>query len=538
MDVAAPKSKSSTNMPMVRRHCFGLQLKSAIIITYIVIGTVSAGAWYYYKTVCDITRRSDLLHAQKLSQALSLAAEGDLRSGRFSALDNLAKDWVKDKHVAYVSVVDKGGQVVSFASGDGKVGLWEKHTKFPAAQVSIKHHGENHIIVAQPIVARDQLWYDERLAGGVRLVLLIDATRKTLAATRGKIFSIAAIIVFCAIPTGYILVWQFMVRPIRKLARITHRLARGDYSARAEFTQRDETGELASAFDHMADQVSSMRNELLANNVQLEQKVAERTEDLQRANGRLYDEMRDKEEFLRAVSHDLNAPLRNIAGMATMISMKWRDEIPEEALARLQRIQTNVDRETSLLEELLELSRIKSRRQSRQLVDIGQMLGELAETFEYELTSRAIELKIDPSMPTLNVEPNRIRQVFQNLIDNAIKYMHRQAGGRICVSHKLVEGMHEFCINDNGPGIPADQQDRVFCVFRRGDTGNTSGADGKGVGLAVVRTVVSTYDGQAWVTSAPGQGASFFFTLSAKATAEQKVQQELQREVRQEISCG
>ena len=527
---------------MVRRHCFGLQLKSVIIITYIVIGTVSAGAWYYYKTVCDMTRRSDLRHAQKLSQALSLAAEGDLRSGRFSALDALAKDWVKDKQVAYVSVVDKGGQIVSFASGDGKVGLWKKHTKFPAGEVSIKHHGENHLVVAQPIIARDQLWYNERLAGGVRLVLLIDATRKTLAATRGKIFSIAAIIVLCAIPTGYILVWQFMVRPIRKLARTTHRLAQGDYSARAEFTQRDETGELASAFDHMADQVSSMRNELLANNVQLEQKVAARTEDLQRANGRLCDEMRDKEEFLRAVSHDLNAPLRNIAGMATMISMKWRDEMPEEVLARLQRIQSNVDHETSLLEELLELSRIKTRRQSRQLVDIGQMLAGLAETFEYELTSRSIELEIDPSMPTLNVEPNRIRQVFQNLIDNAIKYMHRQTGGRICISHKLVEGMHEFCVSDNGPGISADQQEKVFCVFRRGSSTSTAATQGKGVGLAVVRTVVSTYDGQAWVTSAPGQGASFFFSLSAKATEEPESQEEVQEEPQQatpqEVSCG
>lgn len=514
----------------MKRHSFGLQLKSVIIITYIIVGAVALGAWYYYKVVCDMTRQSDLRHAQKLGKALSLAAEGDLRDRRYSALDELTKDWVKDKCVPYVAVVDRKGQIISVASSGRYEKLWEKRTKFSVEKAIIRSHSNSHLVIAHPIVARDKLWYHERLAGGVRIVLAVDTTRKALAITRRKIFAIVAVIVLCTIPIGYILVWQFMVRPIRRLARVTRRLADGDFSARSGFTQRDETGELASAFDYMAEQVSSMRSKLLASNTVLEEKVVKRTEELQLANGRLCDEMKDKEEFLRAVSHDLNAPLRNIAGMATMISMKWRDELPEEVIARLQRIQSNVDHETSLLEELLELSRIKSSPQNRKVVDIGEMLQTLAHTFEYELYSQNIELKISPDMPSLNIEPNRIRQVFQNLIDNAIKYMDRETGGKILVVHKLINGMHEFCVSDNGPGIAPDQQDKVFCVFRRGSSSGSGGVDGKGVGLAVVRTVVSTYDGRAWVRSVPGRGASFFFTLLAQATKP--------AETPEEVACG
>ena len=83
----------------MKRHSFGLQLKAVLIITCVVVGVVASGAWYYYKVVCDMTRQSDLRHARKLGKALSLAAEGDLSEKRYRSLDELAKDWVKDKCV-------------------------------------------------------------------------------------------------------------------------------------------------------------------------------------------------------------------------------------------------------------------------------------------------------------------------------------------------------------------------------------------------------------------------------------------------------
>jgi signal transduction histidine kinase len=228
--------------------------------------------------------------------------------------------------------------------------------------------------------------------------------------------------------------------------------------------------------------------------------------------------MAEKEDFLRAVSHDLGAPLRNIAGMATLITMKWRDQLPEEVLARLQRIQANVDMETGMIHELLELSRIKSQPESRTWVDFNALMQELADTFEYELKAKNVHLEVASRMPRLYVEKNRVRQVFQNLIDNAIKYVGERPNARVQVAYERRGEMHQFSVADNGPGIPPEDQERIFHVFRRSPSTATASIPGKGVGLAVVKTVVSNYEGRAWVESPPGGGSTFYVALSVSCT--------------------
>jgi signal transduction histidine kinase len=171
-----------------------------------------------------------------------------------------------------------------------------------------------------------------------------------------------------------------------------------------------------------------------------------------------------------------------------------------------------------MIGELLELSRIRSRPQRRQVVDLGALLSGLEETFEYELRNRGIHMDVAGPMPALYVEPIRIRQAFQNLIDNAIKYMPVREGGWIRVGYRLTGRLHEFYVADNGPGIPADQLERVFCIFRRAESAATAGVPGKGVGLAVVRSVVSIYDGRAWVESELGRGSTFYVALGVDNT--------------------
>src|SRR5439155_1254371 len=155
----------------------------------------------------------------------------------------------------------------------------------------------------------------------------------------------------------------------------------------------------------------------------LEQKVRERTAELEAANRRLGGEIAEKEQFLRAVSHDLGAPLRNISGMAAMLLMKYRDRFDADVVHRLERIQKNVQVQTDLISELLELSRIKTRRHKVERVELSAVVRELGEVLENDLRSKGITLMIDTPLPALSCERSRFRQVFQNLIDNAIKYM-------------------------------------------------------------------------------------------------------------------
>ena len=500
----------------------GLQTKGVLIIFYIVISAVLAGGAYYYRAVGNVVKRTSIQNAIQQGKALSLAAEGYLipSEEREEALDGLAKDFQQQDNipVPYIGVVDAKGKVIFSAGTDTVNNTWSKLTVFPTKITSIERYGSDYLIIAMPIISKNPGSKRGEVLGGIRLVVNTSGGRKILSSAERSIILTGAAIVFFAIPLGYILVWQFMVRPIRGLVNVTNRFAEGNYDVRCKTKRSDETGELAFSFNKMAGQVSSMRKRLIAQNAELEVKVADRTKELQKSNEQLIEAMSDKEQFLRAVSHDLNAPLRNIGGMATVIMMKWRDELPEDVIARLGRIQSNVDMQSSMLEELLELSRIKSQRQKRAIVDIAQMVETLKSAFEFELQQRNIELIVQGELPSLCVEANRLRQIFQNLIDNSIKYMNHETGGVITIGYRLVDGMHEFSVQDNGSGIPKDKQEQIFCVFNRGSVTEGQGVGGKGVGLAVVRSIVTNYDGKVWVESSPGEGASFFFTLAENAT--------------------
>lgn len=493
-----------------RRFRIGLQIKTALILTCVVSGVVALGAFSYYRAVHDMMRRKDFNHAVQLGKAFGVAAESALHDGDDRNLRRLVHDWVKG-NVVYVAILDRTGDV---AACYGELRFWHGRMDKHPRTLSHTYHGTSHILIARPIVARDKVWLHDRLAGGVRAVVDTHPTTRALVHARKRIIITAGCIELIALPVAYLLIWRVVLRPFRKLTHVTRKLADGNYSVRTHMKGYDEAGELGAAFDQMAAKVASMRFALLRQQDQLEKTVETRTRELQQANDRLCDEMRDKEEFLRAVSHDLNAPMRNIAGMATMIVMKHRDELPEDALARLQRIQSNVDQQSALIDELLEISRIKSRSDAPTKTDISRLLRELAETFEYELQQHNITLKIDESMPVVWVEKRRLRQAFQNLIDNAVKYMHRAEGGKIEVRHRFDGMTHEFVVWDNGPGIPPDQKEAIFTVFRRGYNTGEANVQGKGVGLTVVRTIASRYDGRAWVESSPQTGTSFHITLS------------------------
>ncbi len=251
----------------------------------------------------------------------------------------------------------------------------------------------------------------------------------------------------------------------------------------------------------------------------LKPRVARRTAELTEANRRMTAELADKEEFLRAVSHDLGAPLRNIAGMATMLLLKNGQDLPQDVRHRLERIRANADAQAAMIAELLELSRIRSGPARCRRVDVAEVLAEQARHFEFELQDRGIRLDVAGTMPHLHAEKTRIAQAFQNLIDNAIKYMDKPAGGRIVVRHRIDGPYHEFRVTDNGPGVPADQQREIFFPFRRTPTAQAAKVPGKGIGLAVVSAIASAYGGRVWVESQEGRGSSFCLTLSLQQTA-------------------
>ena len=468
--------------------------------------------WFHFVSYRDYLNDRDRENASIMCESLGLAGRRYLLQGHYSALQGLVNDQVCGRGVSYVEFLDTRGRVIasSLPAMDRPARGFLKD--LPVSVSCTKRIGAD-LIVARPVTAEPMVDRSGAILGAVRLVTDTKPTAASLAAVQRRVGVIAAAIMICAMPLAYLMVWRLIVLPVRRLVQATRRLAGGDLSARARIAGNDEIAEMGTAFNAMADEVAHARNQLVRANTDLELKVVERTDELQRANRRLQEEISEKEDFLRAVSHDLNAPLRNIAGMATLAMMKWRDELPEDVVARLQRIQANVDVESELIAELLELSRVRTRPHKRALVDMEELLTGLGESFEYDLKARGMSLHVHGPMPQLYLPKNQIRQVFQNLIDNAIKYMHRTSDGRIDIRYSFADRMHRFSVTDNGPGISRGDQERVYQVFRRCENAVTSKASGKGVGLALVRTIVSHCDGRTWVRSEVGQGATFHVAL-------------------------
>jgi len=203
--------------------------------------------------------------------------------------------------------------------------------------------------------------------------------------------------------------------------------------------------------------------------------------------------------------------------MASLLLAKHKHEFSEPVIHRLERIQKNVETETELISELLELSRIKTRRQKIELVDVEAIVRDLGGVFEDDLRSKQIQLLQETPLPALIGEKSRLRQVLQNLIDNAIKYMGTQTTVReIRIGCIVRQDEAEFYVRDTGIGIEEGDVSRIFYVFRRGRGAAVSNVVGKGVGLAWVKSIIETYHGTIWVESMYGKGSTFRFTIGGQ----------------------
>ena len=222
--------------------------------------------------------------------------------------------------------------------------------------------------------------------------------------------------------------------------------------------------------------VKRQQQDLRNANADLEEKIMQRTRSWRRPTRGSAAEIAEKEDFLRAVSHDLNAPLRNISGMATMLLMKHREKFDEDIIHRLERIQKNVEVETDLIGELLELSRIKTRRQKMEMVEIEALVSaNLADIFENDLKSTQIELIVDTPLPVL---VRRAAAVSAGLSepDRQRDQIHGRRAGQ-GDSRRLPDAATEaeFYVRDTGMGIDPEDLDKVFFIFRRGK--NAAGAE-------------------------------------------------------------
>lgn len=238
-----------------------------------------------------------------------------------------------------------------------------------------------------------------------------------------------------------------------------------------------------------------------------------RTQELQQANERLQDTQtrlqaanRDLREFAAVVSHDLKSPLRAVANLASWIQSDSGDKLDPEARENLAEIRRRVARMDRMIEEILDYSRLGWAAESIEAVPLDDLVAGVVRDLH---PADHVRVLIDPDMPTVHGEPVRLRQVFQNLIDNAIKHADKP---QIEIKVKWAESgpYWKFSVADNGPGIEERHFERIFKLFQTLATKDK--ADSTGMGLAITRRIVERACGSIWVESQVGKGTTFHFT--------------------------
>jgi PAS domain S-box-containing protein len=238
-------------------------------------------------------------------------------------------------------------------------------------------------------------------------------------------------------------------------------------------------------------------------NDELEQRVAQRTSELEATNKEL-------EAFTYSVSHDLRAPLRHIDGFSKLLLEEYSAGLPEEAHHYLTRVREGTQRMGQLVDDLLSLSRVGRQEVRWQIVGLNSLVEEVRRDLKPEMEGRKIDWKIGP-LPFVECDPALMKQVFANLLSNAVKFTRPRERAVIEVGTMTRDGQTVVFVRDNGVGFSMKYADKLFGIFQR--LHRQEDFEGTGVGLATVQRIIHKHGGRVWAEAALDKGATFYFAL-------------------------
>ena len=333
--------------------------------------------------------------------------------------------------------------------------------------------------------------------------------------------AIGAGVMAISLLTAYLLAALLQGRisqPILALAEAAAAVStRQDYSVRAPKLGEDELGTLTDAFNQMLGRIEDQNRELRRYATELEQRVTDRTHELEERNealrrnaAELLAANTELDAFAYSVSHDLRAPLRSIDGFSQVLLEDYSAQLDEAGRDSLQRVRAASQRMATLIDDLLKLARFTRSEMRTEAVDLTKIAQDIAADLQRSTPERQVEFAIAPGLEARG-DVRLLRVALENLLRNSWKYTARQPRPRIEFGSVQENGERVFRVRDNGAGFDMQYADKLFGVFQR--LHSPADFEGTGVGLATVRRIITRHGGRIWAEGVVDQGATFYFTL-------------------------
>jgi len=363
-------------------------------------------------------------------------------------------------------------------------------------------------------------WLPER-----QLCLIVEMDRaEALApalALRNNIVIASVLALLAAAALAYWLA-RTITRPIHQLAKGAVEIGHGNLEYRIAMPAKDEIGQLAGEFNHMAGSIEKMQTQL-----------GQRAEQLESANKEL-------EAFSYSISHDLRAPLRAMDGFSRILLEEHASQLPAEAQRYLGLVRGNTQQMGRLVDDLLAFSRLNRQSLNKQRVSPTNLVRQALADLRAEQEGRQIEINIG-DLPDCEGDPALLKQVWINLLSNALKFTRKREAARIEVGWQIADSesrmadgesrmadsnspsaiSHKpsaicYFVRDNGVGFDMQYVHKLFGVFQR--LHRAEEYEGTGVGLAIVQRIIHRHGGEVWAEGKVGEGAVFYFTMASAQT--------------------